>query len=69
VRVNVHRSWRQVALDVLFVAWVLHVLVTGRIIPEKLSALFADEPQVVASSEPAPDHVPAPHEEHESPTT
>jgi len=67
--VRVQRSWRQLALDIIFVAWVLHVLVTGRIVPERLSALFTDEPQVVASSEPAPEQAPAPLEEHESPTT
>jgi hypothetical protein len=51
LKFQMNRRLTQVALDVLFVAWVLHVLVTGHVIPERLADLFSDQPPAVARTD------------------
>jgi hypothetical protein len=51
LNLHINRRLSQVALDVLFVAWVLHVLVTGNVIPERLADLFTDQPPAVARTD------------------
>ena len=41
------------ALDVVFAFWLVHVLVTGQIIPEKLAGLLRDEPRIAVFIEPS----------------
>lgn len=42
------------ALNVLFVAWVLHIAVTGNLVPEALVRLLRDQPPVAAHVDPSP---------------
>jgi hypothetical protein len=51
-KMRVGRAPRQLALDGLFVALLLHFFVTGHVVPAPLVALFRDEPQIVVSVEP-----------------
>jgi hypothetical protein len=51
LKFQMNRRLTQVALDALFVAWVLHVLVTGHVIPERLADLFSDQPPAVARTD------------------
>jgi hypothetical protein len=41
------------ALDALFFLWMLHVLVTGRLVPPEFVAFFKADAPIVVISEPA----------------
>lgn len=45
------RRLRDLVLDALFVAWLLSVLATGRVLPAQLTHLLRPEPPVAAVSE------------------
>jgi len=47
-----HRT--DLLLDALFALWVLHVLVTGSLLPGALTSLLHSERPIVAVSEPVP---------------
>jgi hypothetical protein len=49
---SLRRRPRQLLLDGLFVAMMVHFLVTGYVVPQALVELFRDQPQVVVSVEP-----------------
>jgi hypothetical protein len=46
-----HRT--DLLLDALFALWVLHVLITGSLVPSAITTLLRNESPVVAVSEPA----------------
>jgi hypothetical protein len=50
--IRVRRQPRQLVLDGLFVALLLHFFVTGHVVPSMLVDLFRDQPQIVVSVEP-----------------
>jgi hypothetical protein len=47
------RRTRDLLLNIVFVGWVLHILVTGRLLPNEVVGLFRDEPPVAVLVEPA----------------
>lgn len=51
-KLQTQRSWSQLALDALFVAWVLHLMITGHLIPDRLADIFIDRPPAVATTDP-----------------
>jgi hypothetical protein len=55
-QIRVQRKPQQLVLDALFVALLLHFFVTGSLVPSPIVELFRDQPQIVASTEPA--HLP-----------
>jgi hypothetical protein len=52
-QIRVQRRPRQLVLDGLFVALLLHFFVTGSVIPNLVVDLFRDQPQIVVSTEPS----------------
>ena len=57
---RIRRQPRQLVLDGLFVALLLHFFVTGQVVPSAFVELFRVQPQIVVSTEPelTPDDVP-----------
>jgi hypothetical protein len=58
-RLRVHRRLSDIALDIVFAVWVLHVLVTGRLLPPEITTLFQQPSPVTVISEPGPVAPPA----------
>jgi hypothetical protein len=46
------RSLLDKSLNLLFVVWVIHILVTGRVIPTEVAGLLHNKPPVAAVHEP-----------------
>ena len=44
---------RKLGVDLVFFAWLLYAVVSGRLVPEQIVAIFQNEPPAVVVTEPA----------------